>query len=68
MDENQKLLNLNVFVVVLEDFSFGHPGMLLSTGQTEKGTPGNFVQNCQNKNTKIITLWEANMAKEYTHC
>ena len=31
----KKLLNLNVFVVVLEDFSFGHPGMLLSTGQTE---------------------------------
>ena len=41
MDENQhKLLNLHVFVVVLEDFSFGHPGMLLQQDKRNKGLLG----------------------------
>ena len=41
MEENQqKLLNLHVFVVVLEDFSFGHPGMLLQQDKRNKGLPG----------------------------
>ena len=29
-------MDLKVFVVVLEDFPFGHAGMLLPTGHTEK--------------------------------